>query len=181
MLGHKYSRVHQLGFIVEDIEKALYEYSKIYNVKKWYRAANNPKGKVYYKGKCIEDDGFDLVIGYCGKTEIELITSTAKENIYVNFLRENGPGLHHISYFVSNLNKAVKDYQDIGFEVIQNGSLGSALVKTRYAYLKPPNSRHGNIVELQETRMFNIPMFRSDFLTWLGTFTGGAERIRLPK
>lgn len=50
--------------------------------------------------------------------------------IYVNFLRENAPGLHHIIYFVGNLDKAVKDYLDIGFEVVHNGTLGSALEKT---------------------------------------------------
>jgi hypothetical protein len=181
MFGHKYPRIHQLGFVVEDLEKAMRDYSKIYNVKRWYRAANEMKDQIYYKGRKIRDDGFDLVIGYCGKTEIELITSTAEENIYVNFLRENGPGLHHISYFVSDLNKAVKDYKDIGFEVVQNGTIGNKSAVTRYVYLKPPNTRYGNIVELQQTRMFDIfTVYRNSFLTWAGTLTGGAERVKLP-
>ncbi|MGD0276187.1 MAG: VOC family protein [Syntrophales bacterium] len=174
MFGHKYPRIHQLGFVVEDLEKAMRDYSKIYNVKRWYRAANEMKDQIYYKGKQIRDDGFDLVIGYCGKTEIELITSTTEENIYVNFLRENGPGLHHISYFVSDLDKAVKDYLDIGFEVVQNGTIGNKSAVTRYVYLKSPNTRYGNIVELQQTRMFDIfTVYRNSFLTWAGTFTGG--------
>jgi hypothetical protein len=121
-----------------------------------------------------------VVIGYSGNLEIELITSTAEENIYVNFLRENGPGLHHINYFVSNLDKAVQDYQDIGFELVQNGTMGNKSVVTRYAYLRPPNSRYGNIVELQQTRMFDIfTIYRNSFLTWAGTLMGGAERIKL--
>ena len=109
------------------------------------------------------------------------LTSTAEENIYVDFLRENGPGLHHVSYFVSNLDEAVKDYQSIGFELVQNGTMGNKSVVTRYAYLRPPNSRYGNIIELQQTRMFDIfTVYRNSFLTWAGTLTGGAERIKLP-
>ncbi|MGE5423152.1 MAG: VOC family protein [Ignavibacteriales bacterium] len=101
--------------------------------------------------------------------------------MYVDFLRENGPGFHHISYFVSNLNKAVQDYLDMGFEVVQTGSLGSKTVQTRNVYLKRPNDRYGNIVEVQETRLLNIfPVYRSSFMTWLGSFTGGSERIKLP-
>lgn len=177
MPGRKFSRVHQLGFVVEDLEQAMRDYSRIYHVKRWYRAVNEMKDRMYYKGKQVQDDGFDLVIGYCGKTEIELITSTAKENIYVNFLRENGPGLHHISFFVSDLDKAIQDYLDLGFEVIQNGTLGNRSAVTRYAYLKRPGSRHGNIVELQQTRMFDLfTINRNGFFTWLGTLTGGAVK-----
>jgi len=179
MFGHKYPRIHQLGFIVEDMKQAIRDYSKIYHIKRWYHAANDMKDQTYYKGKKIKDDGFDVVIGYSGSLEIELITSTAKENIYVNFLRENGPGLHHVSYFVSNLDESIKDYQAIGFELVQNGTMGNWSVVTRFAYLRPPNSRYGNIVELQQTRMFDkITIYRNSFLTWAGTFTGGAERIQ---
>lgn len=181
MFGHKYPRVHQLGFVVEDMEKAMYEYAKIYHVKKWYRAANDPPGKVFYKGQYAPDEGFYLVIGYCGNTEIELITSTAKDNIYVDFLRENGPGFHHISYFVSNLDQGVQDYLDIGFEVVQTGSLGSKTVQTRNVYLKRPEDHYGNIIEIQETRLLKIfPVYRSSFMTWIGSFTGGSLRIKLP-
>jgi catechol 2,3-dioxygenase-like lactoylglutathione lyase family enzyme len=122
MFGHNYPRIHQLGFVVEDLEKAMPEYSRMYNVRTWYRAVNEMKEAMYYKGKAIRDDGFDLVIGYCGRTEIELIVSTAKENYLREFSSENGPGLHHISYFVSDLDKAIKEYTDMGFEVIQNGA-----------------------------------------------------------
>ena len=34
-----YPFVHQLGFVVRDMEKAMEEYGKIYHIKKWYRAA----------------------------------------------------------------------------------------------------------------------------------------------
>jgi len=180
MFNHQYSRINQLGFIVENMEQAIRDYARIYHIKRWYRAANDMKDQIFYKGEKIKDDGFDLVIGYSGNLEIELITSTAKENIYVDFLRENGPGLHHVSYFVSNLNKAIEDYRSIGFELVQNGMMGNKSVVTRYAYLRPPKSRYGNIVELQQTRIYDkITVYRNSFLTWAGTFTGGARRIKL--
>jgi catechol 2,3-dioxygenase-like lactoylglutathione lyase family enzyme len=181
MFGRKYARIHQLGFIVEDMDQAIREYSNIYHIKRWYRALNEIQDQIYYRGKTIKDDGLDLVIGYTGNLEIELITSTAEENIYVNFLRENGPGLHHIAYFVSNLDDAVQDYMAIGFEVVQNGRMGNGTVVTDFAYLRQPHTRFGNIVELSETRMFDkIPVFRNRFLTWVGSYIGGAKQVKLP-
>lgn len=177
MIGHKYSRVHQLGFIVENMEMAMIDYAEIYNVKRWYRPVDNLNKPILYRGRPIKDNGFDLVIGYCGKTEIELITSNADENVYVNFLRDNGPGLHHVSYFVRNLARAILDYKKIGFEIVQEGSLGSMGVVTNYAYLIRPGANHGNVVELQETRVFNfLSVSRSNFLTWAGLFTGASTR-----
>lgn len=178
MFGKKYARIHQLGFVVADMDQAVRDYSKIYHIKRWYHALNEMHDQIYYLGKNIRDDGFNVVIGYTGNLEIELITSTAEENIYVNFLRENGPGLHHISYWVTNLDEALQDYKDLGFELVQHGRMGNRSVVTHYAYLRPPNTRFGNIVELAETRMYGkIPVFRSGFLTWIGSYTGGAERI----
>ena len=177
MIGHKYSRVHQLGFIVENLNEAMVDYAEIYNVKQWYRPVDDLNTPVLYKGRPIKDDGFDLVIGYCGRTEIELITSNADENVYVNFLRDNGPGLHHVSYFVKNLAKAILDYEKIGFEVVQEGSLGSMGVVTSYVYLTRPGANHGNVIELQEMRAFNLfSLTRTKFLTWAGLLTGASTR-----
>lgn len=173
-----YKRVHQIGFIVEDLEKAMKEYSEIYHIKSWFRAVNDPPGKIFYKGKEIEDKGFDAIIGYCGKTEIELITSTAEENIYTTFLREQGPGIHHICFFVKNIDKSISEYEKKGFEVLQYGEMVGKSMISRYVYLVKPGEKFSRIVELGESKLYGkLSITRRKPLLWLGTLTGDTQKL----
>lgn len=173
-----YGRVHQIGFVVEDMKKAMKEYGDIYHIKQWFRAVNQPPGKIFYKGKEIEDKGFDAMIGYCGKTEIELITTSCKENIYSTFLREQGPGLHHICFFVNDIDKSIREYEAQGFEVLQHGEMVGKTTVSRYVYLVKPGEKFSRIVELGQTKLFGkFTMMRSYLGMWLGVLTGDAQKM----
>ena len=175
----RYPRVHQLGFVVDNMQKAMEEYGQIYHIKKWYRAGRTPDDDMYFMGEKIKDDGFDLAIGYCGVTEIELITTKAKKSLYANFLHEQGPGLHHISFFCTNLTKCLNEYRKLGFEVVQNGFLQGKTIRTEYAYLVKPGEKYSRIVEFSASKMFGIiPIIRSRWNMWMGLLTGDAERIK---
>jgi hypothetical protein len=175
----RYPRVHQLGFVVDNMQKAMEEYGQIYHIKKWYRAGRTPDDDMYYMGEKIKDEGFDLIIGYCGVTEIELITTKAKKSLYANFLHEQGPGLHHISFFCTNLKKCLNEYRKLGFEVVQNGYLQGKTIRTEYAYLVKPGEKYSRIVEFSASKMFGIiPIIRSRWNVWMGLLTGDAERIK---
>lgn len=176
-MAGSYAHVHQLGFVVEDMKAAIREYGAIYKVKKWYRPVNSPQGELFYKGERFEDSGYEMAIGFSGKTEIELITTAAKENIYTGFLRENGPGLHHISFFVKDLDAAVREYEGLGFEVTQNGSINGKSMLTRFAYMTKPGRGYGNIVEFSEVSMGGMKVMRSPANMWFGVLTGNVEVI----
>jgi methylmalonyl-CoA/ethylmalonyl-CoA epimerase len=49
----------------------------------------------------------DLGFGYIGETQLELIQSRSDGNIYPEFLRRKGPGLHHVGFVVEDYNRAV--------------------------------------------------------------------------
>ena len=108
----KYNRVHQLGFVVPDMEAAMDFYGAVYGVKRWYRPVNEPQGELFFEGRPFSDPGYDMAIGYCGKTEIELITVGKVDNLYSRYLAQNpAGGLHHISFFVRNLDAWVEEYK----------------------------------------------------------------------
>jgi hypothetical protein len=172
-----YTCVHQLGFVVEDLDKAMDEYGKIYRVKKWYHP-KNAKFDMYYKGVPFVDEGHDFVVGFCGKNEIELIHTSAKENIYTGFLKENGQGLHHVSFFVKNLDKYVKEYCDMGFEVTQHGTISGSRMVTRFAYLTKPGERYGRVIEFSEVSMGWLRLMRNGHNMWFGVLTGDLELVR---
>lgn len=175
----KYPFVHQLGFVVDDMEKAMAEYGKIYGIKKWYRAAKRGDDEMLYRGERIYDPGFDLVMGYCGRTEIELITTAAKSSLYADFLQEREPGLHHISFFVNDLEKHVRQMQSLGFEVVQNGFMRGKTARTDYAYMARYGEGYGRIVEFSSSKLFGrIPLIRGHFNMWAAVLTGNAELIK---
>lgn len=175
----RYPLVHQLGFVVDDMEKAMDEYGRIYHIKKWYRTACRPEDDMFFHGRKISDPGFVLNIGYCGKTEIELITTAAEESLYANFLREHGPGLHHISFFTKNLDRDVEEMKRQGFEVVQNGVMTGPTTTTHYAYLARPGEGYSRIVEFSASKMFGIFRFvRGRHVTGFGCLTGDLTRVR---
>lgn len=171
-----FPRVHQLGFVVRDMERAMQEYGNIYRIKQWYRPVNEPQGKLYYRGQRFSDSGYDMRIGYCGSTEIELITTAAKENIYTTFLEECGEGLHHISFFVSDIDRYVDTYKNLGFEVIQNGTINGKSMCTRFAYLAIPGEHSTRIVEFSEVKAGKLALSRNRFNIRLGVLTGNLTK-----
>ncbi len=138
----RYKHVHQLGFVVTDLNQAMTEYSRIYGVTTWYRAGKRKEDPIYYHGKPIHDPGFDLIVGYCGNTEIELITTAAEQSLYADFLRDREPGLNHVSFFVNDLDRAVQYMKNQGFQVIQNGYMSGKTERTDYAYSQT-SSKYG--------------------------------------
>ena len=175
----KYPFVHQLGFVVKDMESAMDEYAEIYGIKRWYRAGKHAEDEMYYRGKRIVDTGFDLIIGYCGKTEIELITTGAESSIYADFLKEHEQGLHHISFFVKDLDKHIAVMKKHGFEVVQSGYMTGKSVRTDYAYMARPNEGYGRIVEFSSSKMFGrIPLIRGRWNMWAAVLTGNAQIIK---
>lgn len=177
----KYSCVNQLGFVVPDLKEAMRLYGKIYGVKRWYHPINKPVGESYFEGKPYNDPEFDIAIGYCGKTEIELIHVGKVDNLYSRFLKERpAGGLHHISFFVKDLDAWIEEYRQMGFELSQNGVTNGRSTKCRYAYMTRPEQGLGCIVEAAEMNMGKITMgSRGAFSMWLGLFTGDTKRWRI--
>lgn len=99
----KYNRVHQLGFVVPDMEAAMDFYGAVYGVKRWYRPVNEPQGELFFEGRPFSDPGYDMAIGYCGKTEIELITVGKVDNLYSRYLAQNPAGASTTSASLSGI------------------------------------------------------------------------------
>ncbi|MEA4912268.1 MAG: VOC family protein [Oscillospiraceae bacterium] len=173
----RFSNVHQLGFVVEDLQEAMKEYGARYRVKRWYGVVNEPQGALFYKGKPFADSGYAMAIGYCGRTEIELITTAAQENIYTEFLRAHGPGLHHVSFFVRDIDAWVPQYEALGYEVVQNGVTNGKTMKARFAYMRRTDQPNGDIIEFCDVHAGRLPLTRTRWNIALGALTGDLVRL----
>jgi hypothetical protein len=112
-------------------------------------------------------------MGFCGTTQIELIATEGENNLYSDFLETHGAGLHHICFFVSDLDKKLAACKALGLEPVQHGTVCSkGGTVTRYAYLIGPASK-GLIVELSEARLGGkIAVKMTPLMMKVGKLTG---------
>ena len=79
-----YGKVSQVGFVVEDMEKAIKDYSSLFGIKRWYRTVSR-ETELIYRGRAVNSK-VDYVMGYCGSNQIELIATKGDKNFYNEFL-----------------------------------------------------------------------------------------------
>jgi hypothetical protein len=96
-MENKFPKILQIGMIVRDIEEAVKHWEEDYGIGPWDIIEFGPKmfPKMLVDGKpgMIENkNAFCKAYSF----EIELIQPIS-ESPYMDFLREHGPGLHHIA------------------------------------------------------------------------------------
>lgn len=74
-----------------------------------------------------------LAIGFArsGDLQIELLQPVRGEGLHVEFLRDRGPGLHHVGFMVDDRDEVAAEAGALGFPELMSGEFGSL----RFAYL----------------------------------------------
>jgi len=83
-----------------------------------------------------------------GSAELELLEPTHADSPVGRFLARRGEGLHHLSFLVPDLEKALEEAESAGLELVDR-SPREGSHHTRIAFLSP-RSLHGVLVELCE-------------------------------
>jgi hypothetical protein len=168
--------VGQIGMVVRNAKSSAEYFSRLYNIKPWFRA-KFAKKQTFYKGTEIDLDA-DILIGFCGGVEIELIQlNTNVETIYSDILQKQNGGIHHIGFFIKGLDEKVAAMKAKGAEPLQWGMLktrGGAV--TRYAYFDTIETC-GTVTEYIETKFLGLTMPHMQSLVKFSALTGDVERV----
>jgi methylmalonyl-CoA/ethylmalonyl-CoA epimerase len=125
--------VDHIGFAVRDIDEAIAFYSAIFGMTDWERIA-------------MPDQSMDVAAARVGGVLLELIAPTSEAAVFAKYLRERGPGMHHIAYRVGDIVAALAELQSRGAQLIdQTPRVG--LHNHLVAFLHP-KSMQGVLVEL---------------------------------
>lgn len=171
----KLNKIGHIGIVVKDIEKAKEHYTKLMGIKKWYEIVYDGEIDLYYK-EVKRNCNVKLYFGGDGHTVIELIETQGDENIYTNYLKNHGEGLHHIQYNVKNLDSAINDAKLEGLSVFQHAEFSSGGAKVRYAYVG--KSEDDVIFELIETTILGgIKKGDLPFETQMAALTGSYKAL----
>jgi hypothetical protein len=170
--------VGQLGFVVNSIENSLPSYAAFYGLETWFK----PKyvKKEFQIGNEQVGLDIDLAFAYSGKTQIELIETKGQEdNLYHRHLAENGEGLHHLGFYLNNLDERLRVMSKLGIEVLVEGKFqlaGGGLA--RFAYFDT-KQWCGAILEFIEIRLYGINVPQTSFMMNIAAITGDVLKIRM--
>lgn len=172
----KLGKPNHIGIIVKDIEEAKERYSRLLGIKKWYRLVSPAPITLLYKGE-ERKSNVTLYFGGKGSTKLELIETRGEPNIYTEFLKNHGEGIHHIMYNVKNLKKAISECEKEGLKVLQSSTFPSSGATISYAYLG--KSEESVIFELIETNI-GLGLKKGDmpFEMLMGRLSGNYKRVK---
>ena len=103
--------VGQIGVVVRDVEKAIEYYSKFGLGPFQVVEIAGEVGSKMVKAK--------LAFAQMGQVQLELIEIVEGETIHTEFLKKRGEGLHHLGFFVEDLEKEVDRWKKQGVGVLQ--------------------------------------------------------------
>ena len=91
----------QIGFVVHDAVKMARRYSEILGVGPWSFVDGKARDFILH-GKILknQDCGLRLALADLGRMQLELIQPLHGPSTHMSFLKEQGEGIHHVSFGV---------------------------------------------------------------------------------
>ena len=115
----------QIAWVTPDLDATETALTGLLGVRKWVRIpdVHFAPETCSYHGKPA-DFVASISLSYLGDMQLELISPVRGENVYSDFLRDSGPGLHHICMEAESpqqFDAALADATDQGAPVVQQG------------------------------------------------------------
>jgi len=128
----KFSKVDQIGIIVKDVKATMKFYERMFGIESLPTVD-------------FEMDFAKLRVGILrlGELQIELIQVLEGESIHSKFLEERGEGLHHLGFFVEDIEKELARLEEHGIKELERGEAFGV----KFAYLDTEKTL-GVILEL---------------------------------
>jgi len=115
----KLSPAQQICIATYDLRKTALYYQKLLGLGPFVF----PKIKynnITYLGK-LSKGYWEMAFARMGSLEIELAKPIRSPNIYEDFLKERGEGLHHLGFEVPDLEESIELARKIGIDVLMSG------------------------------------------------------------
>lgn len=130
-------KIHHVGIAVESLKSAVPVFEKLLGC--------SPNCEEVIEGQKVR-----LVVFALGEARIELLEATSPDSPVARFLARRGPGIHHLTLAVPDLEAALRQLETSGVRLIdRQPRLGAG--KERIAFLHP-SSTAGVLIELAEEK-----------------------------
>jgi methylmalonyl-CoA/ethylmalonyl-CoA epimerase len=129
-----FTRIDHIGFVVADVDQAVAFYGQAFGLTAWERIA-------------MPERHIAVAVSPMGESLIELLAPTSDEAAFAKFLRERGPGMHHIAYRVDDIHAALAELQRRGVPLIDREPR-PGIHNTLVAFVHPKAGGQGVLTEL---------------------------------
>ena len=129
-----FTHVDHIGLAVHDLEEAIAYYEKAFGIHEWERIE-------------MPDSHMAMAVANINGFLVELITPTSDEAAFAKYLRDKGPGIHHIAYGVEDIDTSLQQLRDNGVRLIDEQPR-PGMHNTRVAFIHPKNANQGVLMEL---------------------------------
>ena len=119
-------RLDHVCWAVHNLEDALPLLTELMGMRETGRWENEEQG---FRGVSLELPG--------GTAHFELLEPLGEDSFLHRFLEERGPGLHHVTFEVSDIDSAAKAVRDYGIEPFRGVQRGHGWAET---YIHPKDS-----------------------------------------
>lgn len=149
--------VTQVAIIVEDLERAVENYWRLFGIGDWhfYTYGTGLCQEMSYRGEPTEYR-MRLALGYLGPTRIELIQPLEGDTVYRDFVEEHGYGVHHFGVLVDDMAEALTQAEAAGLTMTMDGAGFGRDGDGHYAYLDTEKEL-GVTIELIERPEGRLP------------------------
>jgi methylmalonyl-CoA/ethylmalonyl-CoA epimerase len=150
--------IAQIGILVEDLDKAVENYWKIFGVGPWhfYTYGKPLVKRMTRHGKPCEYK-MRIALSHIGNLRIELIEPLEGDTVYSEFVRKHGYGVHHLGVLTTQMGRSVKKAAEAGLEMTQDGAGFGPDDDGHYAYLDTEDSIGTTIELIERPRRRNPP------------------------
>lgn len=111
-----------LAVVVEDIDKALTEYCRIFqlNIPPVKQTGEPKEAKVIYRGKPTPARAKQAFL-QLGDLRLELLEPDEYDSTWREYLDKNGNCVHHVAFYVNDMTEALSKLREEGIEPVQTG------------------------------------------------------------
>lgn len=163
----------QLGIVVRNIDRTMRYYEEVHGIGPWAVFEGVPE-RCTEKGRDISFKG-KMAMAQAGPVQVELIEILEGESLHSEFLAEHGEGLHHVGFFVQDLDARLEAVREAGIEILHHGLLKQMGLSVEYAYLETTETG-GVIIEYIQPRFLGLPFPMRSPLLRLGARLGSRVR-----
>jgi len=148
--------IRQLGYIVNDIEKAMQYWTDVMGVGPWYYNPHVPIKNYHYCDQPYEVHN-SVALANSGSLQVELIqTRDNTPSMYKDFKAVQGTGLQHVAFWTDTFDADLKKMLELGYVVKMKGEVGE---NGRFVYFDK-EYHPGTVIELSEVMGPKGELFR---------------------
>lgn len=118
-----FDNIIQIGMVVSNVDEAVSNYREFLDVR-WninYVDTVNGKGSHFHKHGVPIEARAKIAWTNIGEVELELIEPQDEHSVYAEFLRDKGPGIHHVMFGTPDFDRCVEKLASKKYEAIGGG------------------------------------------------------------